>query len=460
MPNFNRLKTLIRSRGFLLFCFVFVVYNLNFRIIGSGDTIASAYLPLSLINDFNFDLNEINFLYAGGLPYFLTDYGGRIYSNYSPITPLMAVPVYLVPTLLDSVNTTYDVMFLEKLSASLMASASVLMVYMSLKRLEAGEWTALILALSYALATSTWTISAQTLWDHTPGQLFIAVALFSIVSAKRAGRRYLLICGAASALAVAARMNNLIIVLAITAYVLIRFRKDFWPFFIFPVIIAAWLMIMNYSHFGTLLGGSGELLRQAAQRQNVAGGWAVSFREGFIGILFSPSRGLFIFSPWLIFAFAGMAALWFKKGHSLFKCLCVGVVITILFFSKYSIWWGGLSYGPRFFVDILPVLVVFPIFLKETILRRKALAVVAAVLVVFSISVQFIGAFNYSKNWYTTPTIVDLDHERLWDWQDTVITRSIKDGAQEPIFLGYLAKKLTGRYGANSSTGNTEENAK
>jgi hypothetical protein len=107
------------------------------------------------------------------------------------------------------------------------------------------------------------------------------------------------------------------------------------------------------------------------------------------------------------------------------------------------VWWGGLCYGPRFFTDILPILALFLYFIRDSIERHRLLGFLLSLLIAISISVQAIGAFNYSDNWYHYPTNVDYDHKRLWDWQDSVITRSIKDGVQEPIFLRNLKDKLS-----------------
>ena len=441
MTRANRVKAFFSSKGLWLFSLSLIVYNINFRLIFTNDSRGAWFLPLSIIQGFNLNLDEFGFLFQNGLPYFLTAHGEHIYSNYSIVAPIFAVPIYLIPTLAGWVTNEYDVILLAKISASIMASFSVLLVYLTLKRMEAGAWFALLIAGSYAFATSVWTISAQSLWEHTSGGLFMAAALFCVVSAER-DRRYLVPCGAASALAVASRMNNLIIVLALSAYLLVRHRTDIWLFIIFPIIIGLMISTFNYLHFGTLLGGPGELMKQATARQNIAGGMTGSFFGGFAGILFSPSRGLFIFSPWLIFCFAGMIAAWLKRAEPLFKWLSIGVVLTVFFFSKYSIWWGGLCYGPRFLTDILPIMVLFPYFLKDSLQRSRALTVLMGLLILVSILVQAIGAFNYdANNWYYNPTNVDYDQKRLWDWRDTPITRSLANGPQEPVLLKYLLRK-------------------
>ena len=437
----NAIRTPLKSKTLLLFSFLLIVYNINFRIIATGDSIGASVLPLSLIRELNFNLDEFSFLYKDNVPYYLTRSKGHIYHNYSVITPLLATPIYFLPTLWGITDSPDKIFHLAKVSASVLASLSAIFFYLSLIRMQVNKGFAIFLTLSYIVATSTWTISSQALWDHTSGELLLAVALFCVISASR-DSRYLVPAGAACALAFVSRMNNIFIVLSILIYIIISHRKNISLFMIFPIIIGITFFGLNISHFGTLLGGAGELLKTIPVRQGIQGGWNWSFFEGFTGILFSPSRGLLIFSPWLIFSFVGMAVAWWKSGNRLFKCLSVGIALTILFFSNYSVWWGGQCYGPRFFTDMLPILAFFIYFIRDSIERHRLLGFLLSLLIAISISVQAIGAFNYTGNWYHYPTNVDYDHKRLWDWRDSVITRSIKDGVQVPIFRRDLKDKL------------------
>ena len=438
MSSLARIKAVLGSKSFLLVFSLFIIYHINFQSnTGTTDTFPALLLPISILSKFNVNLDEFTFLVRDGLPYYLTHSNGHLYSNYSLIPSIMAVPVYIIPALAGKVSVGVNLIIYAKLAASLMAAISALFVYLSLIRLRAGERFAIFLAFSYALATGTWTTSSQSLWEHTSGEFFMAMMLFTVLSIG-ANKRYMLFCGGACALAVASRLNNLIMVLPVTLYILIKYKKESWQFFILPMIIGTWFFMMNFLHFGTLLGGAGELMKQPPMRQGIEGGMTGSFFEGFIGILFSPSRGLLIFSPWLIFSFAGMVAVWTRSKEPLFKYISVGAVVTVLFFGQFSTWWGGLCYGPRYLVDFLPFLAIFPYFLKDVLIKYRPLATAFALLIIFSLAVQIIGAFNYSTDWYNNPTNVDFDHKRLWDWKDSEITRAIKNGPGKAHFIDYL----------------------
>jgi hypothetical protein len=59
--------------------------------------------------------------------------------------------------------------------------------------------------------------------------------------------------------------------------------------------------------------------------------------------------------------------------------------------------------------------------------RSRVLVAVAVMAILFSIGVQGIGACCYPSSWNLQPRNVDLHHERLWDWRDTEISRSLNE---------------------------------
>jgi hypothetical protein len=55
-----------------------------------------------------------------------------------------------------------------------------------------------------------------------------------------------------------------------------------------------------------------------------------------------------------------------------------------------------------------------------------------------SVLVQAVGAFYYPSprnvDWDTSPTDVDVAHERLWDWRDSQLLRLLRNGPVSPGF--------------------------
>ncbi|HEX5062577.1 MAG TPA: hypothetical protein VFV99_24560 [Kofleriaceae bacterium] len=77
-------------------------------------------------------------------------------------------------------------------------------------------------------------------------------------------------------------------------------------------------------------------------------------KEAFWGSFFAPDNGLFVLSPWLLFALPGAVLLW-RRGDRATTLVCSAVaIIFILFISSISFWRGGWGVGPRYVTAMLP----------------------------------------------------------------------------------------------------------
>lgn len=110
------------------------------------------------------------------------------------------------------------------------------------------------------------------------------------------------------------------------------------------------------------------------------------------GLVVSPGRGLFLFC--LVLAFG--CAEWWSRGRerSLNRFLLGGLVLTIVGVAR-TTWWGGFTYGPRYFADVVPVLV----FAMATAVDRLNVPwkVAFGVLGVCGVWIQIVGAFGFLR---------------------------------------------------------------
>jgi hypothetical protein len=135
----------------------------------------------------------------------------------------------------------------------------------------------------------------------------------------------------------------------------------------------------------------------------------------FIKLLFSPWRGLFFVSPFLLLAIPGFYSLarstaegddleqkvGLGRRRLFWVCLliCLGY---ILFNSSYKAWSGGSGYGPRFLVPVIPFLVVPIGALMAT--RQRAYGWLLALLVIYSVAFHLVAtsggplAHEYLRN--------------------------------------------------------------
>jgi hypothetical protein len=87
---------------------------------------------------------------------------------------------------------------------------------------------------------------------------------------------------------------------------------------------------------------------------------------------------------------------------------------------------GLLAFNFWFFGSIVAI------GLEGALARPRALASISAITVVFSIAVQIVGAFCSPSTWNSRPLNVDLNHNRLWDWRDSELSRCLIESFRPP----------------------------
>jgi hypothetical protein len=233
----------------------------------------------------------------------------------------------------------------------------------------------------------------------------------------------------ATALLVTARLLDALLAAVIFAWVVRTQPRRLAWFLPAPLLGAGLLLAYNFTSFGTLTGGLAELEELHPQLHGVAGTWTGSLVEGAAGTLFSPNRGLLVFSPWVAVAIVFGAVPSVARrlaSQGLITWLLAALVPYFLLLAKYSVWWGGHCFGARYWTDVIPLFAIVLAFGLDG-MRTRSLALVAFsyLAIAFSIGVHGVGAFCYPSSWNQLPENVDLHHERLWDWRDTELSRCL-----------------------------------
>jgi hypothetical protein len=149
--------------------------------------------------------------------------------------------------------------------------------------------------------------------------------------------------------------------------------------------------------------------------------FATPIHTGLYGLLLSPSRGLFIYTPYLVFAFPALFRAWRWPGEvaARFRGLLVTWIVALLLYATYSEWWGGRVFGSRFLDDFAPILFAAMAWGTSVGMLRSRLArVVFALLAAWSVALFQAAAFLYDKSWDTFPVNVNEDPSKLFDWSD------------------------------------------
>ena len=420
---------LLRLRPYvLLFLGLTVIYHANLRPLDSSDSLPASLIPFSAVLDHSVTLDRFfpwlpqHVWYA---PYVTRKVNGHYFSSYPIGGALLVAPLY-VPVAWAAHDWDPGAMVVlgriaEKFSAAAVAAFSALLLLLLLKRIVSPPW-AWVLTLVYALATETWSISSQALWQHGPGNLALigSFLCLELWEQDRGDTRWLWICGACTALAFVIRPTSLVLLPAIVVALLFAKATFLEHLRLLAGPVAGGLVLAAYNEYVF---------------HRLSGGYAVglltgSAFNGLAGIFLSPGRGLLIYTPVALFAlcaFAPSASVMRRRHMALFVAAVAFILLDSYSIGRSVIWWGGYCWGPRLLSELAPPLVILMAIGIPAIDRpwpRRVFAVQAA----YSILIQAVGVFFYPNGHWDTGLEKDRAAAHLWDWKDNPIGRTIEGG--------------------------------
>lgn len=428
--------------SFLIALCCFVVFNLNGRSISAGDTYPARYLPFAIVQHHTVFLNPVAKVAAQGRGegafWMLHLPGGRLMSLYPVVVPIVVSPLY-VPAVAylhlrgwTDARLDFVARLMEKLVASLLASLSVALLYLVLRR-RVRERNAMLLTFAYAFGTTTWTISAQALWQHGLAQLLVVAVLF-LLTAPYSARSAIgvgLLCG----LLVANRPPDIVLAAALGICALfwaaeasrVAWLRRVALLTASALVPGALLLFYNFRFGGNLLGGYGVIGKAQFFGHDVLAGVAA--------VLVSPTHGLLIFSPFLLFALlAWRYAPAARDERRLTIVLIVAFLVQVVLYGKVD-WRGGWSWGPRYMTDVLPFL--FWILAPVVEALRGAARAAFVALVGVAVAIEAIGAFCYTgaldSPLFTEPP-GPHEMDASWRWRNAAYFTAMKRG-RAPIEL-------------------------
>jgi len=277
-----------------------LVYNANGRVIASSDTRAARFLPFALLEAGTLRLDPVlDAAQTSRRAYWVQPARGGGHASLFPIVaPLLATPLYVPAAILlarqgwPSAGVAAAASFMEKLAASCIAAAAAGSMYLLLRR-RMRPARALGLSAAFALGTETWMIGSQALWQHGTEELLLTLALLALTGPLTPAR--LALGGAACGLAIAGRPIDALLVapFALLAPAWAG-RRAAW-FFAGAAVPLVLALAYNLAMFG-LPGGGYELFIQEGRRY-----FEEPMTSGLAGMLFGTDKGLFIYTPFLLF---------------------------------------------------------------------------------------------------------------------------------------------------------------
>ncbi|GIK39193.1 MAG: hypothetical protein BroJett011_30260 [Chloroflexota bacterium] len=306
---------------------------------------------------------------------------GNLYTKKPPGISFITAPLIGLGHALPGLNAVHTGLLTNAAITAL--TASLLFIWL----IDLG-FTSPVVALTtlgYGLCTIAW-VYARMFWESSLLAFFFLAAVWAAYRATHLAQPqqrwlWLLLCGLAIAVSLTLRFEAVIALGLIGLYLTmerggeetrsrgaeeqgsenvhasrITYHASRITLYLAPsLLIGLGLLYFNYLRFGSFIetGYSQEIL----------------FKEpwvGAYGLLFSPGRGLFIYSPLLLLLFWGLRPARRRLPPFYFWLIVVLCLGYWLFYGSWFAWGGAWGWGPRFLLPILPLLMVF---VAETVVR-------------------------------------------------------------------------------------------
>jgi len=388
--------------GFLL------LYHVNGRHLAEVDCAPAPYTAMTLLEAGSFDLRGYPELRTHARSAVRERPDGSLLSKYPQGSSLAAVPFAAAATAFGvPPDPSHSSMarFGKWVASVYVAGVAVLMFLVCRAVAPSAAWPTVVLV---AAGSTLWSTASQALWAHGPATFFVSTALFALLRrADGPGLAGSLVAGVALGAAITCRPSTGLFALASLGALALHHRWRESAILLLPVLLlGCGLLGYNTLHFDRALGGG--YLAEADRFETPLG-------VGLAGLLFAPSRGLFIYSPALLLIPLGLrrflrAARLDRTRNSVVIAWLGAAVVTLLFYARWHMWWGGWSFGPRFLTESIPIFGVLFAFAYQDLETRFGQAGRRAgwALVWLSVAIHFAGVFGHGASWMAGKTGSDM----------------------------------------------------
>ncbi len=353
---------------------------------------------------------------------------------------LAAVPFYaaLATYNYKLLNSKKVLWFTGKITAASYIALSVMLVFLILSLFTSSN-IALFISFFYAFGTCVYSVASQTLWQQSPSIFFLILSVYFFLKSElsksendmRKTQYFTLFCALSVGFAMLCRPTNFMLLplLGLSFLALGNFKRI--PLFIIgltPFLLLQ--MYYNDSAFGSPFyfaqtEAASEIAKSKTGFREV---WQWNFLESLPAMLFSPSRGLFVFSPLFLLCFLGIWEILKKEKWRLFRYLLPLPLAFLLIQASWFDWWGGWTYGYRTLLETCPFLCLFLAPSIEQISSKLAKTMIGF-LCIWSLVIQLLGVYCYNNEWNSMDCDIDKAscRFRLWSLENNVIVYYAKN---------------------------------
>ncbi len=386
---------------------------------------------------------------------------GKAYSKYGPGQPLAILPLYVLGKVAVSLIPAYYVDWFpsdyvpfkrpERISASehaenvvvpaftsllnpLATAVSCLLVFLIAYQLSGSAKTSLVTAGIFGFATAAFPYAKYS-FHHPLATALLLASFYFLLSWRARGNAWrLVIAGTCLGFATLTRYESVAALIAFLPYVAWgAYRRTgtevFKAAMLFVLPVIAFVLVVlwyNDLRFGNPL--------YTGYFQE---GFTADFGESIKGLILSPGRSIFLFSPPIL---VGLACLPLFSRRWLPEGLAIAVLVVVFFslYAKWSGWEGGWGWGPRYLLPVLPFLIVPVLTALQS--KRTWPKVVVIGLSLVGLPIQLLGVLTNFNDFYMERTMIQgLDFWRtVYDWEQSPIPGHIEQlgrGMVDPWFL-------------------------
>lgn len=420
-----------KFRLLIIFFAVFVVH-VNSKVISSSDSRWFIPTSISILHHRDVDLNEYAERIDKEQHYAIQRSAGNYYNVFPIGTSIISLPiVWVIDVTLDRITgISLEERFkasgsenIERFIASIFVAIATVLVFLIAEKRASSRLTPYLIASIFAFATPAWSTASRALWQHGPSMMLLSASLYFLLKA-RESPVHLIWPAPLLAAAYVVRPTNSLSFALLMGITFLRFKTNryFWYGILLAIVLFGCFLAFNIRVHGALLPYYYQSSRLS---------FGPTFAEALVGNLISPNRGLFVFTPVLLFSLYGV---FLKLRHKSFDVLDATLIAIILLhwvvISALPHWWGGYSIGPRFFTDMIPYFVYFLIPVVDCCLRPNGIRqIIMVFLFAVSIAISFYIHQRSANNWRVIawnyiPNSVDQNPSRVWDWRDLQFRRN------------------------------------
>ena len=351
-------------------------------------------------------------------PYQLDRIDGNIAYCYPNGSSILSIPFVGAMNLLgvypydpdDHYNLGNEELIQRILAALLMAGFTLVVFRTALLVLSIPP--SVLIAVGTAFGSQVWSTASRVMWAHTWLIFLGGLLTYELLRRERnADSPSPVIVATLLAWMYFVRPTGAVPLICITVYTFLFYRNGFIYYALTGLAWFAGFVIYSWFTFGKLIPDY--YLDSRISTNSIA--------IALPAILISPSRGLFIFVPALIFVFYLLTRYWPTIPYARLAILSLSIVIiqTVLV-ALWPVWWGGFSYGPRLLADAIPWLALLAILGCAARLRsgdKFSRAEIAAALSLLALSIVFNarGAISPATAEWNQEVDIDRHPERAWN---------------------------------------------